>query len=140
MVVAPRLANTEKFIEINRAVQRITNTDEDIKVNELMEQVFSTFLYTAADNDEKHNYLKNTELFQRQMSDESTNPGTLLKTLSQNLSVQLPDAKAQSLTTSYTLSFVSDRASSAQEVLSGYIDNINRIAVMTQHFLLTLCR
>lgn len=131
VVVAPRLGDTEEFIEKNRAIQRIIDPDKDVKVTELMEKVFNTFLYTAADSDEKHSYLSQTDLFKRLQQNTDANTGALLNTLSQNLSVQLPDEKTQSLATSYTLSFVSDTAESAQNVLSGYIDNINRIAIET---------
>lgn len=131
VVVAPRLIDTEKLIEKNRIVQRIVDPDQDVKVDTIMEKVFNTFLYTAADSDEKQNYLEQTDLFKRLSQDDKAQTGVLLNTLSQNLSVQLPDEKQQSLATSYTLSFISDTAESAQNVLNGYITNINRIAIET---------
>ena len=130
-VVAPRLANTEELIEKNRQVQRIVDPSKDVDSGALMSRVFNTFLYTAADSDEKHSYLAQTELFQRLMEKEGANAGLLLDKLSQRLSVQLPDEKEQSLATSYTLSFVSDSAENAQNVLTGYIANINRVAIET---------
>lgn len=130
-VVAPRLANTMELIEKNRQVQRIIDTSEDVNVSGLMNRVFSTFLYTAADSDEKYNYLAQTDVFQRLMEKEGANAGLILDNLSQKLSVQLPDDKTQTLASSYTLSFISDSAESAQNILSGYIANINRVAIET---------
>lgn len=130
-VVAPRLANTMELIEKNRQVQRIIDTSEDVNVGGLMNRVFSTFLYTAADSDEKYNYLAQTDVFQRLMEKEGANAGLILDELSQKLSVQLPDDKTQTLASSYTLSFISDSAESAQNILSGYIANINRVAIET---------
>ena len=131
VVVAPRLANTEELIEKHRQAQRIVNSSEDVNAGALMSRVFNTFLYTAADSDEKHSYLAQTELFQRLMEEEGANAGLLLNNLSQVLSVQLPDEKEQPLATGYTLSFVSDSAENAQNVLTGYIANINRVAIET---------
>ena len=130
-VVAPRLSNASEFIEKNRSVQRVVDNKTDVDVNELMEQVFNTFLYTAADSNEKYNYLRQTHLFQQLMEDENANAGLILDSLSQRLTVKLPDEKSQTLASEYMLSFTSDSAESPQNILSGYISNINRIATET---------
>lgn len=130
-VVAPRLANTTELIEKNRQVQRIINPGEDVNISGLMNRVFSTFLYTAADSDEKYSYLAQTEVFKRLVEKEGANPGLILDELSRRLSVQLPDDKNETLASGYLLSFVSDTAESAQNILSGYIANINRVAIET---------
>ena len=127
-VVAPRLSNTTELIEMSRSVQRITDNSSDVDVSALMNRAFRTFLYTAADSDEKYDYLRKTSLFQELMESEHTNAGVILDNLSQNLSVKIPDDKEQTLTTDYTLSFVADSAERAQHILSGYISNINRVA------------
>ncbi|AVL71158.1 hypothetical protein CEQ07_06825 [Oligella urethralis] len=147
-VVAPRLIDTESLLNEARSVQRINHAtsinkitdarllqylnnkpNEDIDVNEFLIDIFNNFLYTAADPDEKQSYLSKTALFQRLQKD--ADPNAVLDRLSQNLSVQLPDENNNSLATSYTLSFISDTPDSAQEVLSGYIDNVNQVATKT---------
>lgn len=147
-VVAPRLIDTESLLNEARSVQRINHAtsinkitdarllqylnnepNEDIDVNEFLIDIFNNFLYTAADHDEKQSYLSKTALFQRLQKD--AEPNVVLDRLNQNLSVQLPDEKNKSLVTSYTLSFISDTPESAQEVLSGYIDNVNQVATKT---------
>ena len=147
-VVAPRLIDTESLLNEARSVQRINHAtsinkitdarllqylnnkpNEDIDVNEFLIDIFNNFLYTAADPDEKQSYLSKTSLFQRLQKD--ADPNAVLDRLSQNLSVQLPDENNNSLATSYTLSFISDTPDSAQEVLSGYIDNVNQVATKT---------
>lgn len=134
-VVAPRLVDTEGLVTEARTIQHINNPKsinnpkEDIDINEFLINIFNNFLYTAADHDEKQSYLSKTALFQRLQKD--AEPNVVLDRLSQNLSVQLPDEKNKSLATSYTLSFISDTPESAQEVLSGYIDNINQVATKT---------
>ncbi|WOS37733.1 Ferric enterobactin transport protein FepE [Oligella urethralis] len=134
-VVAPRLVDTEGLLTEARTIQHINNPKsinnpkEDIDINEFLINIFNNFLYTAADHDEKQSYLSKTALFQRLQKD--AEPNVVLDRLSQNLSVQLPDEKNKSLATSYTLSFISDTPESAQEVLSGYIDNINQVATKT---------
>ncbi|SPY08779.1 LPS O-antigen chain length determinant protein WzzB [Oligella urethralis] len=134
-VVAPRLVDTEGLVTEARTIQHINNPNsiknpkEDIDINQFLINIFNNFLYTAADHDEKQSYLSKTALFQRLQKD--AEPNVVLDRLSQNLSVQLPDEKNKSLATSYTLSFISDTPESAQEVLSGYIDNINQVATKT---------
>lgn len=134
-VVAPRLVDAEGLVTEARTIQHINNPKsinnpkEDIDINEFLINIFNNFLYTAADHDEKQSYLSKTALFQRLQKD--AEPNVVLDRLSQNLSVQLPDEKNKSLATSYTLSFISDTPESAQEVLSGYIDNINQVATKT---------
>ena len=133
-VVAPRLSNTTELIEKSRSVQRIVDNKTDVDLNALMTRVFNTFLYTAADSNEKYNYLRQTPLFQELMENENANAGLILDSLSQRLTVKLPDEKSQTLASEYMLSFTSDSAESAQNILSGYISNINRIATKnSQH-------
>lgn len=131
VVVAPRLADTENLLAESRSIQRITNPDEDIDIDKLLQNVFATFLFAATDNDNKKQYLEKTELFQRLQQGSDANAEILLNNLSQNLSVQVPNDENLSLTTNATLTFISDTAKSAQEILNGYVDHINNIAIKT---------
>lgn len=128
-VIAPQLTNIVEFIETNRQVQRIIDPSEDVNVSELMDDLFNTFLYTAADSEEKNSYLSQTDVFIRLNKEQDANAGLILDELSRRLSVQIPDDKTETLASGYLLSFVSDTAESAQNILSGYIANINRVAV-----------
>ncbi|MDO5668232.1 MAG: Wzz/FepE/Etk N-terminal domain-containing protein [Alcaligenaceae bacterium] len=130
-VVAPKLSNTTELIEKNRQIQRIVDPNDDISISDLMNRVFSTFLYTAADSDEKYSYLAQTDVFKRLSMEEGANAGLILDNLSRQLSVQLPSDKQESLASSYLLSFVSDSAETSQSILTGYIAYVNRIAIET---------
>ncbi|WP_432784551.1 Ferric enterobactin transport protein FepE [Oligella sp. MSHR50489EDL] len=130
-VVAPRLANTTELIEKYRRVQRIVNNDKDVDINSITNNVFSTFLYTAANSDEKHTFLAQTDVFQDRMQVKGANATLVLEELSKQLSVQLPNDKQEVLAKSYQLSFVSDSAETAQKILGGYIAYISSIAIQT---------
>ena len=137
MVVGPRVANTGEILDVNRTLAqvmsgenlidpRVTRKFVDIEVDETLTKIFETFLYTAADSDEKQEYLAKTGLFKRLLSEGDTSEAALLNDMSQNLTVEIPDEKKKSLTMAYSLSFTSDSAESAQETLSGYMDSINK--------------
>ena len=137
MVVGPRVANTGEILDVNRTLAqvmsgenlidpRVTRKFVDIEVDEILTKIFETFLYTAADSDEKQEYLAKTGLFKRLLSEGDTSEAALLNDMSQNLTVEIPDEKKKSLTMAYSLSFTSDSAESAQETLSGYMDSIDK--------------
>ena len=137
MVVGPRVANTGEILDVNRTLAqvmsgenlidpRVTRKFVDIEVDETLTKIFETFLYTAADSDEKQEYLAKTGLFKRLLSEGDTSEAALLNDMSQNLTVEIPDEKKKSLTMAYSLSFTSDSAESAQETLSGYMDSIDK--------------
>ena len=125
MVVGPRVANTEALLDYKRAIKRITNASEDIDVSAILKGVFSLFLYTAADSDEKNNYLSKTELFERLTKESNNSPGVILDALSENLVVDLPDDKEKSLLAAHSISFTADTPEVAQAILTGYLMNIN---------------
>ena len=137
MVVGPRVANTGEILDVNRTLARVMSGENlidplvtrkfvDIEVDEILTKIFETFLYTAADSDEKQEYLAKTGLFKRLLSEGDTSEAALLNDMSQNLMVEIPDEKKKSLTMAYSLSFTSDSAESAQETLSGYMDSIDK--------------
>ena len=137
MVVGPRVANTGEILDVNRTLARVMSGENlidprvtrkfvDIEVDETLTKIFETFLYPAADSDEKQENLAKTGLFKRLLSEGDTSEAALLNDMSQNLTVEIPDEKKKSLTMAYSLSFTSDSAESAQETLSGYMDSIDK--------------
>lgn len=131
IVVAPRIINTEELLEYKRAVSRITNPNSDISVSDSLSRAFNTFLYTAANSDEKYSYLSETDLFNRLMEGTDRTAVALLDEMSRRIDVELPNEEDQALSTGYTLSFISDDAESAQATLTGYIAHVNKVAIET---------
>ncbi len=102
MVVGPRVANTGEILDVNRTLARVMSGENlidplvtrkfvDIEVDETLTKIFETFLYTAADSDEKQENLAKTGLFKRLLSEGDTSEAALLNDMSQNLTVEIPD-------------------------------------------------
>lgn len=139
MVVRPQVTNTGELLEKHRALARIVNAENlmdprtqrkfvDIDLEQTLTHVFETFLTTAADSDEKQQYLAKTDLFKSKLAKGDTTEAALLDEMSRQLTVEIPDEKKKSLTQAYSLSFTSDSAEAAQTTLNGYINSIDQTA------------
>lgn len=96
--------------------------------------LFNEFLENAASIDEKQIYLTQTDYFKKLSAnqDEASQKATLQKLVSE-LKAEMPDEKKKTLKAYYTFSFTADTASTAQSVLSGYVNYINQRTLASAH-------
>lgn len=124
-VSAPRVEQISAYLDQRRAMARVTG-NQSIDTSALSALLFNTFVAQAAISRNQWAYLSETEYYNRQKTADTKADHMLLLDLVDQLKIKAPSD--DEIAPYYKFSFSADTAEQAQEVLTGYLNWINKLS------------
>lgn len=124
-VSSPRVEQISTYLDQRRAMARVTG-NQSIDPSALSALLFNTFVAQAAISRNQWAYLSDTEYYNLQKTEDPKDDHILLLDLVDQLKIKAPNI--DEIAPYYKFSFSAHTAEQAQEVLTGYLSWINKLA------------
>lgn len=127
-VRAPRVEQVKAYLELRRAFARATG-EGVVDVSALASKLFSDFIELSGTEGVRQDFIQDSEYYKKQTQGMSAvSAGRVLQHMAlDDLKVKAPGKN--DISPGYTLSFTANNATAARQLLTGYIDAVNKQAL-----------